>query len=133
LLAPFTQSAGEPLLEYHYQLGLDHRGLIMNTTRTASTPATTGQMLLRDRLQLSYALDGAKDNTEMELFFSRFKSENRSLLLDAPTLTALKRGVKERMAYYNRVRRHSSLGNVPPLVFLQRWLEERAGRDGRYS
>jgi putative transposase len=115
-------------------LGLDHRGLIMHHDQDSvyTSYDWTGQLLLRDRLQLSYALDGAKDNTEVESFFSRFKSENRSLLLDAPALPALKRVVKERMEYYNRVRRHSSLGNVPPLVYLQRWLEKRAVRNGRH-
>lgn len=82
----------------------------------------TGQLLLQDRLHLSYTLDGARDNPEMEAFFSRFKNENRSLLLDAPTLEALEQVVKERMTYYNDARRHSSLGYVPPWTYLKRWL-----------
>jgi len=32
---------------------------------------------------LSYTFDGARDNTEMESFFCRFKCENRWLLWDA--------------------------------------------------
>jgi putative transposase len=47
--------------------------------------AWTGQLVLRDQVRLSYALDGCRDNTEMESFHSRFKSENRSLLVEAAT------------------------------------------------
>lgn len=78
----------------------------------------TGQLVLRDYARLSYALDGCRDNTEMESFHSRFKSENRSLLLDAASLADLERIVGERIDYYNRRRRHSALGNRAPLVYL---------------
>jgi putative transposase len=47
--------------------------------------AWTGQLSLRDGVRLSYALEGCRDNTEMESFHSRFKSENRSLLVEAAT------------------------------------------------
>ena len=59
--------------------------------------AWTSRLLLRDHLQVSYSLDGARGNTEMEAFISRFKNENRSLLVDAPTIEALERVVTERM------------------------------------
>jgi putative transposase len=78
----------------------------------------TGQLLLRDAARLSYALNGCRDNPEMESFHSRFKTENRSLFLDALTLADLERVVAQRMAYYNGRRRHSSLGNQAPLSFL---------------
>ena len=78
----------------------------------------TGQLLLRDKVRLSYALNGCRDNPEMESFHSRFKTENRSLFLDASTLADLRRIVAQRMAYYNRRRRHSSLGNQAPLIYL---------------
>ena len=78
----------------------------------------TGQLLLRDAVRLSYALEGCRDNPEMESFHSRFKTENRSLLLDALTLADLERVVAQRIAYYNGRRRHSSVGNQAPLTFL---------------
>ena len=78
--------------------------------------------MLCDHLQLSYTLDGARGNTEMESFISRFKNENRSLLLDALTIEALDQVVNERMRYYNDVRRHSALDNQPPRKCLERWL-----------
>jgi len=78
----------------------------------------TGQLMLRDHARLSYALGGCGDNPEMESFHSRFKNENRSLLLDAASLAELERIVGQRIAYYNRRRRHSALGNQAPLAYL---------------
>ncbi len=78
----------------------------------------TGQLVLRDQVRLSYAPDGCHDNTEMESFHSRFKTENRSLLVDAADLAELVRVVGQRITYYNHRRRHSALGNQAPLVHL---------------
>jgi len=75
-------------------------------------------LALRDHVRLSYALDGCRDNTEMESFHSRFKTENRSLLFDAASFAELERVVGQRIDYYNRRRRHSALGNQAPLVYL---------------
>jgi len=78
----------------------------------------TAQLLLKDHVRVSYALHGARDNPEMEAFNSRFKTENRSLLLDAQTLEELKALVSERMEYYNNERRHSSIAYQAPVVFI---------------
>lgn len=80
--------------------------------------AWTGR-LLADGVRISYALRGARENPEMESFFGRFKVENNSLLLDAVTLEELKAVVAGRIQYYNRERRHSSLGDRPPLAFIE--------------
>jgi len=85
----------------------------------------TGRLLLKDHARVSYALHGARDNTEMESFFSRFKTENRSLFHDANDLETLRRVVAERMDYYNRERRHSSLGNKAPLDYVESMREKR--------
>jgi len=82
--------------------------------------AWTGQLLLKDGVRLSYALRGFKDNPEMESFFSRFKEEGRSLFFDARSITELATLVDSRMAYYNTGRRHSSIGYVPPLTYIER-------------
>ena len=79
----------------------------------------TAQILLEDGLRLSYALRGAKDNPEMEGFISRFKEENRSLLLNAQTLRELQEVVAERMNYYNTERRHSRTDYLAPLTHLE--------------
>lgn len=80
--------------------------------------AWTGRLLIQDQARISYTLRGAKDNTEMEAFNSRFKNENRSLLLDAQDLEELQAVVDQRMNYYNRERRHSVLGNQAPLAYV---------------
>jgi putative transposase len=78
----------------------------------------TAQLLLKDHTHISYALNGARDNPEMEAFNSRFKTENRSLLLDAQTLEELQALVSERIDYYNNERRHSSIAYQAPVVFI---------------
>jgi transposase InsO family protein len=105
------------------QLNIDPAGMVMHQDQDPvyTSYAWTGRLLLRDHLQLSCSLDGARGNTEMEAFISRFKNENRSLLLDAPTIEALKRVVDVRMRYYNEVRRHSALDNQPPRKWLESW------------
>jgi len=112
------------------QLNIDPAGMVMHQDQDPvyTSYAWTGRLLLRDHLQVSYSLDGARGNTEMEAFISRFKNENRSLLLDAPIIEVLERIVNVRMSYYNDVRRHSALGNQPPQRWLKRWLND-VGKD----
>ncbi len=81
--------------------------------------AWTGQLLLIDQVRLSYALNGAKDNPEMESFIGRFKTEGHSLFLEANTLPELVAVVAQQMHYYNTERRHSSLGYLAPMTFLE--------------
>lgn len=80
----------------------------------------TGQLLIIDKVQLSYALNGAKDNTLMESFNSRFKAEGRSLFLDAADLNQLRTVVAQQIDYYNTRRRHSSLDYLSPLAYLKK-------------
>jgi len=80
--------------------------------------AWTGRLLLRDHARVSYALQGAKDNPEMESFYGRFKTENASLLEEAEDLRELRTVVARRIRYYNHRRRHSAIGNVPPRIYL---------------
>jgi putative transposase len=79
----------------------------------------TGQLLLEEQMKLSFALAGAKDNPQMESFFSRFKNEGHSEFLDAKTIQELYEVVRRRIEFYNCVRYHSSLGNRAPLVFIR--------------
>lgn len=103
-------------------LGIGWAGMIMHHDRD---PVYTGygwisQVASTDKLRVSYALSGAKDNPEMEAFNGRFKEEGRSLFLQAQTLNELIPVVDERMWYYNHGRRHSSVDQVPPLTFIER-------------
>ena len=86
--------------------------------------AWTAKLLIDDGVRPSYALGGASDNTKMESFFGRFKVENRSLLTDVATLAELEAVVQGRIAHYNNVRLHPSLGNSAPAAFLSRWIGE---------
>lgn len=101
-------------------LGIDWTGLIVHHDQDAvyTGYAWTGQLLLQDQVRLSYALNGAKDNPEMESFNGRFKTENQSLFLEAETLTQLRDIVADRIEYYNTDRRHSSLGYLAPFAFI---------------
>jgi transposase InsO family protein len=78
----------------------------------------TAQLLLKDHVRVSYALNGAREIPQMETFNSHFKTENRSLLLDAKTLEELQILVSERIDYYNNKRRHSSIEYQAPVVFI---------------
>lgn len=101
------------------RLGRTCRGIIVHHDQD---PVYTGYgwlgQLFRDRARVSYALRGARDNPEMESFFSRFKNENRSLLLDAKDRCELRTVVRRRIGHYNRRRRHSALGNQAPLTIV---------------
>ena len=115
------QYARETLIDY----GVELQDFILHHDQD---PVFTGyrwtaQLLLKDKVRVSYALNGARDNPEMESFNSRFKTENRSLLLDAQTLEELQHVVRERMVYHNGVRRHSTIGYQAPVMYIEtQWL-----------
>jgi len=104
------------------QLDIPYAGMTMHHDRDSVYTGYewTSQLLLKDKLRLSYALRGAKDNPEMESFNGRFKEENHSLFLDAQNLEALVEVVDQRMTYYNTERRHSSIGYLPPMTYIER-------------
>jgi transposase InsO family protein len=110
------ERAKQTLMRY----GVDLQGFIVHHDQDPvfTGYGWTGQLLLEDRVRVSYALNGARDNPEMESFISRFKTENRSLLLDAQTLEDLQLLVEERMAYHNGERRHSTIGYRAPAAFV---------------
>ena len=114
--------AWERAKETFQRMDIPYPGMIMHHDRD---PVYTGyewtsQLLLKDKLRISYALRGAKDNPEMESFNGRFKTEGHSLFLEAQSFTELTTVVDERMWYYNTERRHSSIGYVPPLTCIKR-------------
>lgn len=104
------------------RFGRSTKGVIMHHDQDPvfTSHAWVRRLLLEDSSRVSYALNGAKDNPEMESFFSRFKNENRSLFADAADVDALRAIVSERMRYYNRERRLSALGNIAPFTFVRR-------------
>lgn len=107
--------------ETFQQLDIPYEGLIVHHDQGSAfiSYAWTGQLLLKDGVQPSYTLRGFKDNPEMESFFSRFKEEGRSLFLEAQNITELTSVVANRIGYYNADRRHSAIGYVPPLTYIE--------------
>jgi transposase InsO family protein len=105
-----------------HRLGVHYEGMIMHHDQGSAFISYdwTSQLLLEDKVRLSYALRGAKDNPEMESFNGHFKNEAPSLFLDAQTLDELIAVVDERMRYYNSERRHSSIDYLAPLAYIQR-------------
>ena len=104
------------------ELAIPYAGMIVHHDQDSvyTSYDWTGQLLLQDRVRLSYALNGAKDNPEMESFNGRFKTEGHSLFLEAHNIAELHTVVAERMCYYNTKRRHSSIGYLPPLTYIKR-------------
>jgi putative transposase len=104
-----------------HRLGRSWQGVIVHQDQDPvfTSGAWVRQLLVIDKARVSYALQGARDNPEMESFYARFKVENRSLFLDAESLAELAAVVRDRLRYYNRVRRHSSIGMQSPLEFVR--------------
>ena len=105
-------------------VGATFEGMIVHQDQD---PVFTGyeyvrQMVLEDGLRLSYSKKATPgDNASKESFFGHFKTENKSLFLNAKTSDELIEIAAERMNYYNEKRRHQSLGNIAPLKHLERW------------
>jgi transposase InsO family protein len=108
------------------RLGVTYEGMIMHHDQDSvyTGHVWTGQLLLEDKVRLSYALNGARDNPEMESFNGHLKQEGGSLFLDAGDMEELKTVVSRQMKYYNTKRRHSSLGYVSPMAYIERALAE---------
>lgn len=70
-------------------------------------------------VRISYSERGARDNSWIESFWARFKGENASLFMEARDLPDLGTLINRQMRYYNRLRRHSTLNNRPPLAYLK--------------
>ena len=76
-------------------------------------------LLLEDGVRISYSENGARGNPWIESFWARFKQENASLITEAESLSDLLEVVDRQMRYYNPERRHSGVGNRPPLAYLE--------------
>jgi transposase InsO family protein len=77
------------------------------------------QLRIKDRVRVSYSLNGARGNTAMESFNGHFKAENGSRLWDQRNLAGVVKVVESAMHYYNDIRRHASLDNMAPTEFLK--------------
>ncbi len=99
--------------------GLIKRGAIIDTDRGSQYAAVEYRRLLciHGYRQSMSAAGNCYDNAQAESFFSRFKAE----LVEGGTFESVEQARSEIFSYiegyYNRIRRHSSLGYVSPLEF----------------
>jgi transposase InsO family protein len=82
------------------------------------------QALLDDGLRVSYSERGAKDNPWIESLWGRMKTEEGSRIVETQTLPELGAVIDDRFRYYNRRRRHSQIGNQPPVTYLANVLDQ---------
>lgn len=116
-LALKAWSAGvETLLE----LGLSPEGVIIHHDQDGVYLGYgwLHRVMVQGKARVSYSENGARGNVQMESFNGRFKEENRLLFWEQEDFQSLQAVVDERIRYYNRVRRHSALGNVSPMNYL---------------
>lgn len=82
------------------------------------------QLMIEDGVQISFSERGCKDNPWIESFWGRMKTEIKSQIIEAATLTELKEVIERRFNYYNHGRRHLETGNIPPITYLKTNQEE---------
>jgi transposase InsO family protein len=111
------------------RLGVPWAGVIMHHDQDPvfTSYGWTSRLLLEDGVRLSCALNGARDNPEMEAFNSRFKTEIQSLFNEARTFEEFAAVLAERFEYYNRERRHSAIGYLAPLRYVKSLKYRRRG------
>jgi putative transposase len=109
------------VVEAYGRFGRDMAGIVVHSDQD---PVFTSYDWLRalavdSGVRISFSERGAWENPWIESFWSRFKTENRDLFLDAKDLMDLEGLIDGQMLYYNDSRRHSSVGNRPPLAYLK--------------
>ena len=75
-------------------------------------------VLIKHRVRISFSENGAKGNTSMESFNSRFKGENKSLFHEAANIWEFGRLITQQIEYHNSRRRHSTPGNTAPIDYI---------------
>jgi len=76
-------------------------------------------VVLESGCVMSFSENGAKENPWIESFWGRMKNRCESRLIESTTMKQLKGVIEEEMNYYNCDRRHSSLGYMSPIDYLQ--------------
>jgi putative transposase len=101
--------------------GFKIKGLIVHHDRGSAYTSWLWlkKLMTKDKVKVSWALRGARDNPEMESFNSHFKSENRSLFWECESWVELEKVVAARIRYYNHRRRHSSLDEQNPIRYIK--------------
>jgi putative transposase len=92
-------------------LGEDLAGVVIHHDRDSvyTSYLWLEKLLLEERVRVSYAHRGARDNPWIESFWGRFATENGELILQAENLEEVRKMMEEQLEYYNCKRRHSAL------------------------
>jgi putative transposase len=103
------------------RLGVDCAGMIMHQDQDSVYKSDRWvTQLLEDGVRLSYSTNGAKGNTYMESFNGHFKDPIQSILNEAETMEEVERVVNSRANDWNNDRRHSSLGQMAPMAYIEK-------------
>jgi transposase InsO family protein len=114
----------EQVREQVGSLGVDLNGRIVHHDQDSvyTSYRWLRTVLLEDGMRISYSENGAKGNPWIESLWGRTKTEIGSRIAEAQSLPALREVLSRRFQYYNRERRHSSIGYVPPREHLNKVL-----------
>jgi len=77
------------------------------------------QLVVKDKVRVSYSEEGVRENVHMESFIGGFKEENRLLLWEQEDFESLEKVAGQRIRYYNRLRQYSASGNKSPIKYLK--------------
>ena len=107
-------------------LSKELQGTILHSDRDTvyTSYAWLREVLMREGMRVSFSERGARDNPWVESLWGRMKTEIGSRIHQACDLKALKSILTEHFRYYNRSRRHSTIGNVAPLPRLTNILNQ---------
>jgi putative transposase len=104
------------------QLGITPVGRTVHHDKDSvyTSYAWLGKLLLDLRMLVSFSENGARHNPWIESLWSRTKHECASRLAEAESLDDVFAVVDQHFNYHNHERRHSALGNMTPMGYLQR-------------
>lgn len=116
----------ERVRERMRHLSEELQGTILHSDRDTvyTSYAWLREVLMREGMRVSFSERGARGNPWVESLWGRMKTEIGSRIHQACDLQALKSILTEHFRYYNRSRRHSTIGNVAPLPRLTNILNQ---------
>ena len=119
--------AWDAALETFEQLGIKPEDIIVHQDRDSvyTSFVWLWRLMIKEKVRISYAMNGARGNTVMESFNSSLKRECGSLFIEASDMDELREVVDAQIKYYNHRRIHSSIGYRTPMGYAR---ELRAGQ-----
>lgn len=114
----------EKTLQSFRGIGMDVEGMIVHSDQdSVYTSYDWLRLLLLDsKVRVSFSQNGARHNPWVESMWGRIKIEIHSLITEAKDLPELEGILDQHMNYYNKRRRHSTIGNQTPWQYLQQKL-----------